>query len=185
MKIKMSNEEAQGMLKYFEHPHFTNVRNYITIVEVDPKWIEEILPPPLQPAAPVVSIALSEGDQFHGLVMGVNARYGDIVGDWGPAYVMDTDLGVIFGRESLAEPKKLGVTIVLQDNLVDGLSNVQNKLGNVQRRACTNESSRRNSRIDSQRKHGVGRLAGAKKLSLQKPSRHTVSNSKPPKWGLA
>lgn len=132
MKIKMSNEEAQGMLKYFEHPHFTNVRNYITIVEVDPKWIEEILPPPLQPAAPVVSIALSEGD-----------------------------------------------------NLVDGLSNVQNKLGNVQRRACTNESSRRNSRIDSQRKHGVGRLAGAKKLSLQKPSRHTVSNSKPPKWGLA
>ena len=98
MKIKMSNEEAQGMLKSFEHPHFTNVRNYITIVEVDPKWIEEILPPPLQPAAPVVSIALSEGDQFHGLVMGVNARYGDIVGDWGLAYVMDTDLGVIAGH---------------------------------------------------------------------------------------
>ena len=30
--------------------------------------------------------------------MGVNARYGDIVGDWGLAYVMDTDLGVIAGH---------------------------------------------------------------------------------------
>ena len=110
MKIKMSREEAQGMLKYFEHPHFTNVRNYITILEVDPKWVEEILPPPLKPAAPVVTIALSEGDQFHGLVMGVNAKFGDIEGSWGLAYVMDTDLGVIYGREGLAEPKKLGVT---------------------------------------------------------------------------
>lgn len=98
------------MLKYFAHPHFTNVRNYITVVEVDSEWVREILPPPLEPAAPIVSIALSEGDQFHGLVLGVNAKYGDTVGDFGLAYVMDTDLGVVFGRESLAEPKKLGVT---------------------------------------------------------------------------
>lgn len=110
MKIKMTANEARGMLRYFEHPHFTNVRNYITVLEVDPAWVKEILPPPLEPAASIVSIALSEGDQFHGLVMGVNAKYGDIVGDFGLAYVMDTDLGVVFGRESLAEPKKLGVT---------------------------------------------------------------------------
>lgn len=110
MKIKMTQEEAKGMLKYFEHPHFTNVRNYITVLEVDPNWVKEILPPPLEMADPVVSIALSEGDQFHGLVMGVQAKFKDIVGDWGLAYVMDTDLGVVFGRESLAEPKKLGIT---------------------------------------------------------------------------
>lgn len=117
MKIKMTPEEAKDMLRYFEHPHFTNTTNYITVVEVDPNWVAEILPPPLEPAAPVVSIALSAGDQFHGLVMGVNAKYGDIVGDWGLAYVMDTDLGVIYGREGLAEPKKLGVTTT---DIVDG-----------------------------------------------------------------
>lgn len=110
MKIKMSREEAQFMLKHFSHPHFTNTRNYVTVVEVDPKWVEEILPPPLEPAAPIVSIALSKGDQFSGLVLGVNARYGEFVGDFGLAYVMDTDLAVVFGREGLAEPKKLGVT---------------------------------------------------------------------------
>lgn len=102
--------EARDALRYFKHPHFSNTTNYITVVEVDPAWVKEILPPPLKPAAPIVSIALSEGDQFHGLVMGVQAKYGDTVGDWGLAYVMDTDLAVIFGREGLAEPKKLGVT---------------------------------------------------------------------------
>lgn len=54
MKIKMTQEEAKGMLKYFEHPHFTNVRNYITVLEVDPNWVKEILPPPLEMADPVV-----------------------------------------------------------------------------------------------------------------------------------
>lgn len=110
MKLKLEREEANALLRCFQHPHFTNVRNYITVVEVDPKWVAEILPPPLEPAAPTVSIAISAGDQFTGLVMGVNARYGDIVGDFGLAYMMDTDLAVIFGREGLGEPKKLGVT---------------------------------------------------------------------------
>ena len=44
--------------------------------------------------------------------MGVNAKYDDIVGDWGLAYVMDTDLDVIYGREGLAERKKLDVTVI-------------------------------------------------------------------------
>lgn len=44
--------------------------------------------------------------------MGVNAKYDDIVGDWGLAYVMDTDLDVIYGREDLAERKKLDVTVI-------------------------------------------------------------------------
>lgn len=70
----------------------------------------EILPPPLEPAAPVVSISISRGDQFYGLVLGMNAKFGDIVGDYGLAYVMDTDLAIVFGREDLGEPKKLGAT---------------------------------------------------------------------------
>lgn len=110
MQIKMTREDAQFMLKHFASPHFTNTRNFITVLEVDPKWVAEILPPPLEPAAPIVSISMSKGDQFSGLVLGVQAKFGDIVGDWGLAYVMDTDLAVIFGREGLAEPKKLGVT---------------------------------------------------------------------------
>lgn len=121
MKMRLSEQEVQDMLKCFKSPHFTNVVNYITAFETDPDWVKEVLPAPLEPAEPIVSIALSEGDQFHGLIMGLQAKYGDLVGDWGIAYVMDTDLGVIFGRESLAEPKKLGVTTTeIKDGVFTG-----------------------------------------------------------------
>ena len=115
MKIRMTREEALDMLKHFSTPHFTNTRNYVTVCEVDPAWVKSILPAPLEPDQPIVTFALSKGDQFSGLVCGVQCRYGDLVGSWGLAYVMDTDLAVIYGREGLAEPKKLGVTTVSDD----------------------------------------------------------------------
>jgi len=110
MKLVQTREEAQHLLKCFQHPHFANVKNYITVVETDPEWVRQILPAPLEPTEPIVSFAMSEGDQFHGLVTGVNCRFGDIHGSFGIAYMMDTDLACIFGREGLGEPKKLGIT---------------------------------------------------------------------------
>lgn len=115
MKIKMTREEAKEMLSMFSAPHFTNCRNYITVCTVDPEWVKEILPPPLTPDEPLVTFALSKGDQFAGLVCGVQCKYKDLVGSMGLAYVMDSDLAVIFGREGLAEPKKLGITEVFDD----------------------------------------------------------------------
>lgn len=115
MKIEQTREEALQMLRCFQSPHFTNTRNYVTVCEVDADWVRDILPPPLEPADPVVTIAISKGDQFAGLVLSVTCKYGDLIGDWGLAYVMDTDLAVIFGREGLAEPKKLGVVTVEDD----------------------------------------------------------------------
>lgn len=105
MKIKMNPEETAQMLKAFEHPHFTNTVNYVTAVEVDPDWVREVLPAPLEPDAPVVTFALSQGDQFAGLVCGLQCKYDNLVGSWGLSYTMDTDLAIIYGREGLAEPK--------------------------------------------------------------------------------
>lgn len=115
MKIKLTREEALDMLIHFKSPHFTNTRNYVTVCEVDEAWVKSILPPPLEYDQPIVTFAVSKGDQFSGLVCGVQCRFKDIVGSWGLAYVMDTDLAVIYGREGLAEPKKLGVTTVVDD----------------------------------------------------------------------
>lgn len=111
----MTTEETKEILKLFQSPHFTNCRNYITACRVDEEWVKEILPPPLTPAEPIVTFALSKGDQFSGLVCGVQCKFEDLVGDWGLAYVMDTDLAMIFGREGLSEPKKLGVTEIEDD----------------------------------------------------------------------
>ena len=115
MKLKLTYDEATTMLRHFAAPHFTNCRNYITVCAVDPDWVKEILPPPLEPDEPIVTFALSKGDQFAGLVCGVQCRYGDLVGSYGLGYMMDTDLAVIFGREGLGEPKKLGITTVQDD----------------------------------------------------------------------
>ena len=110
MKNVLSLEEAKEMLLMFAKPHFSNVHNYITVIETEPEWIKGILPPPLEPAAPIVTVVLSKSDQFQGTVVGVQARFGDIVGDFGLGYVMDSDLAVIFGREGWVELKKFGVT---------------------------------------------------------------------------
>lgn len=115
MKNVLSLEEARAMLAMFKSPHFSNVHNYITVIETDPEWIKQILPPPLQPADPIVTIALSKSDQFCGTVVDAQCRFGDKVGGFGLGYVMDSDLGVIFGREGLGEPKKLGVTNITDD----------------------------------------------------------------------
>ena len=80
MKIKMSKEEAKQMLKMFQSPHFTNTRNYITVCKVDEEWVKDILPAPLEMDEPLVTFALSKGNQFSGLVCGVQCKYKDIVG---------------------------------------------------------------------------------------------------------
>lgn len=110
MKNVLSLSEAKAMLERFKHPKFTNLDNLIAVVETDPEWVKEILPPPLQPAAPLVTITITKSDQFQGTVVEVQARLGDKIGGFGLGYVMDTDLAVIFGREGLAEPKKIGNT---------------------------------------------------------------------------
>lgn len=111
MKFKMTPEETKQMLAQFENPHFTNVTNYITLVTTDREWAKEILPPPLEAVDnPLVMIALSGSDQYHGLAVSLQCRCGDVEGYYGLGFIMDTDLAVIYGREGLGEPKKLGVT---------------------------------------------------------------------------
>lgn len=121
MKCVLTRDEAQHMLRTFAHPHFTNCRNFGVVVEVDYEWAKSILPPGLELEAPVVNFMLSKGDQFSGLVSGLQVRHGDLVGLYGLTYMMDTDLAVIYGREGLAEPKKLADTKVeVVDNKVVG-----------------------------------------------------------------
>ena len=116
MKIKFTPEETQEMLKRFAHPHFTNTMMYVVNVEVDPEWVKEVLPAPLEPDEPVVTFCMEQGDQFSGLISGLQCRYGDIVGTWGLAFTMDTDLATIFGREGMGEPKKIATVV----NAVEG-----------------------------------------------------------------
>ena len=109
------------MLGMFAKPHFTNVDNLTAVIRTDPEWVREVLPGPLVPTNPIVTVTLSQSDQFCGSIVGLQCAYDGIQGEFGLGYVMDSDLGVIFGREGLAEPKKFGdARITETDGLVIG-----------------------------------------------------------------
>lgn len=115
MKCVLTHEEARQMLKLFQKPMFTNCKVYGFEAEVDPKWIEEILPPHLEPTKPYVNLEFYKSDQFVSFVSSVQCRYNDMLGEYGLAFFFDTDVAVTFGRESLAEPKKLALITVEED----------------------------------------------------------------------
>lgn len=112
MKNVLTPEETKAMLLCMQRPHFTNADTYVVVIQTDPEWVSKILPPPLQPADPIVSIMFMKCDQFQGTVVGVQARYEDKVADFGLGYVMQNDLAVIYGRDGLNEPKKIGNTVI-------------------------------------------------------------------------
>lgn len=115
MKVKLTKEEAKQILSTFKTQYFASCRNYVTVCKVDPEWVKEILPAPLEPDEPLVTFALCVCDEFTGLVGGVQCKYNGIVGNLGLAYVMDTDIAVRIGREGLGEPKKQGETVIHDD----------------------------------------------------------------------
>lgn len=108
MKLWLDPSETQAMLAMFARPHFTNEDNFTVVVRTDPDWVRTVLPPPLVASAPIVTATLSQSDQFRGAIVGLQCAYDGAEGEFGLGYVMDTDLGVVFGWEGLAAPKKLG-----------------------------------------------------------------------------
>lgn len=108
MKFVLNPEEVKEMLQILK-PVFVNLYGLIAVIETTPEFIKEILPPPLEPAElPYAKIAMQTGKAFNGFTAYVSCRYGDIEGDYGIGFVMDTDYAVTFGRELFGEPKKQG-----------------------------------------------------------------------------
>ncbi len=116
MKLKLSSDEARAALGTSAKPHFTNVDNLTAVVRTDPEWVHAVLPDPLAPTNPMITVTLSQSDQFRGVVVGLQCVYDGIEGEFSLGHVMDSDLRVILGREGLAEPKKLGEARISETN---------------------------------------------------------------------
>lgn len=115
MKCILNETEVKRMFKSFGHPHFTNNKSYAFTATVDEEWAKSVLPPRLEFTEPVVTVLIQKGDQFTGLVVCLKCRFEDRDGLYGLTYMMDTDYAVIFGREGLAEPKKVA-QMTLEDD---------------------------------------------------------------------
>jgi acetoacetate decarboxylase len=84
------------------------------LYETDPEVIAAVLPPPLEPSdEPLVRVTVARVDlgrdlpPFGAGTFAVQARHGDVVGNYPLVMPMTTEQSVIGGRETFGEPKKL------------------------------------------------------------------------------
>lgn len=84
------------------------------VYETDPELVAAILPKPLEPGPePLVRITITTvkmpiGPAFGAGWIGVQARHGDVIGEYPVFMPMTTEQSVIGGRDTYGEPKKIG-----------------------------------------------------------------------------
>jgi acetoacetate decarboxylase len=86
----------------------------MALYETDPEVVAAVLPPPLEPTdQPLVRVTVARVDlgrdlpPFGAGTFAVQARHGDVVGNYPLVMPMTTEQSVIGGRETFGEPKKL------------------------------------------------------------------------------
>ena len=83
------------------------------LYETDPELIAAVLPPPLEPGPePLVRLTITTvkmpvGPAFGAGWFGVQARHGDVVGEYPVFMPMTTEQSTVGGRETYGEPKKI------------------------------------------------------------------------------
>jgi acetoacetate decarboxylase len=113
--VKTQDEIAQ-IQNALSNPRFVNGEMLTVDFLSDPAFVEEVLPPPLEPAdEPLVTAMVSRwqsnccGD-FRGGAIYVAARWNGGDGAYVLAMYMDNDQPTIYGRDLFGEPKKLADT---------------------------------------------------------------------------
>ena len=98
------------------HPRFVNGEMLAVEFLTEASLIEQVLPPPLEPAdEPRVRAMVGRwqsncvGD-FHGGAIYVAARHDGVDGEYVLAMYMDNDVPTIYGRDLFGEPKKLATS---------------------------------------------------------------------------
>ena len=91
------------------------------VYETDPELIAAVLPRPLEPGPePLVRVTITNvqmpgGQPFGAGWFGVQARHGDVVGEYPLFMPMTTEQATVGGREVYGEPKKIGEVWVRRD----------------------------------------------------------------------
>jgi acetoacetate decarboxylase len=116
MGFVRTKEEIARIQQALQHPRFVNAEMLSVDFLTRPATIERLLPPGLEPTGnPRVTAMVGRwqsncvGD-FDGGAIYLEARHGDIVGDYVLAMYMDRDQPIIYGRELFGEPKKQSTT---------------------------------------------------------------------------
>lgn len=112
MAFVKTSEEIAAIGAVLQTPRFTNARRAHLSFLSTPAFVENVLPPGLDPGAqPLVTVTVGEfgsncvGD-FAGATISIAARHGEIDGAYVLTMFMSTDHAIVFGRDLFGEPKK-------------------------------------------------------------------------------
>lgn len=116
-----SPEQMKAVQAVIARPRFVNGEMLSVIASVEPAWLREVIPAPLEPAGDSVRFMVGRWqsncvDNFSGAGVYVPARLGELVGEYVLAMYMDNDASIIFGREVFGEPKKQAVSQLRRAN---------------------------------------------------------------------
>lgn len=108
-----TQEEVDRIQQRLTQNRFFDVHRLSVSYRTTPAIAEKVIPPGLEPAdeplvrADVVNVGRSNCvGSFSGGGLYVQARYGDLIGDYCLSMPMSTDAAITWGRELFGEPKK-------------------------------------------------------------------------------
>jgi acetoacetate decarboxylase len=106
-------EEIARIEAVVANPSFSGAESLSVEFLVDPGFIEEVLPPPLEPVEEPRMRAMvgrwqsnCVGD-FAGGAIYISVRHEGVAGDYNFFQYMDTDASIVYGRDVFGEPKKM------------------------------------------------------------------------------
>jgi acetoacetate decarboxylase len=113
MRFVKTPEEIARIEAAIGNPSFSGAQSFSVEFLVDPAFVEEVLPPPLEPVEEPKMRAMvgrwqsnCVGD-FCGGAVYISVRHEGVAGDYNFFQYMDTDASVIYGRDVFGEPKKI------------------------------------------------------------------------------
>jgi len=114
MGFVKTTEELARIRQTLINARFTNFEVLSVSFLTDPAIVARLLPPPLQPAdRPVVTVDISRyssncvGD-YNSSTISLAAKHGNVQAGYFLAFVIDSEAGLVYGRELEGSPKKLG-----------------------------------------------------------------------------
>lgn len=121
MRLVKTTEEIARIQSAYARRHFMGARTLTVLFETTPEVVQQLLPPPLEPApeplgaAWVTEVANSNCvGPFLAAAVYLRARYKDITGDYCISMPVSTPEALTWGRELYGEPKKLAKVIFEQ-----------------------------------------------------------------------
>ena len=122
MKLIRTPAEIQALFNAIAHPVFNDAEMLMVMFKTTEEFVKTVVPAPLKPAkVPAASLVIANWKDsncvgpFESAALYVNAEYEGVEGSYCLAMPMNSDTAIIYGRETMGEPKKQANTKIFHE----------------------------------------------------------------------